>query len=62
MASSNSSTDASLKDLNEKPVEDPAPADNGDGDGDGEQLSPTQAWLLVSSLCVCFLQRSEVHS
>ncbi|KAB8069133.1 major facilitator superfamily domain-containing protein [Aspergillus leporis] len=52
MASSNSSTDASLKDLNEKPVEDPAPADNGDGDGDGEQLSPTQAWLLVSSLCL----------
>ncbi|KAE8149910.1 major facilitator superfamily domain-containing protein [Aspergillus avenaceus] len=50
MTSSNSSTDASLKDLTEKPVEDPTPADN--GDDDGEQLTTAQAWLLVSSLCL----------
>ncbi|GES59047.1 MFS drug transporter [Aspergillus terreus] len=50
MASSNTSTDASLKDLNEKPVEETPPADN--GDDDAEQLSPMKAWLLVSSLCL----------
>lgn len=62
MASSNTSTDASLKDLNEKPVEETPPTDS--GDDDAEQLSPMKAWLLVSSLCVCALIRSmgNIHA
>lgn len=60
MASSNTSTDASLKELSEKSVEDKSSTE--DSNDQEEKLSPTKTWLLVSSLCVCVLRRIDENT
>ena len=60
MASSNTSTDASLKELSEKSVEDKSSTE--DSNEQEEKLSPTKTWLLVSSLCVCVLRHTELYT
>lgn len=63
MASTNTSTEASLKDLSEKSVEDTSPTEDSDDQEDKEEkLSPMKTWLLVSSLCVCVLRKIEVYT